>query len=84
MEFETKTREEVGEEQTDRFGREDMDSLKRKIYPEKPKNTTPSIYELMKKKEERDKKLQFFRMMRQHMYEQMQAELATRKKHEIN
>jgi hypothetical protein len=36
------------------------------------------------KNEERDQKLQFFRMMRQHMYEQMQMELATRKKHEIN
>jgi hypothetical protein len=36
------------------------------------------------KKDERDQKIQFFRMMRQHMYEQMQMELATRSKHEIN
>jgi hypothetical protein len=36
------------------------------------------------KKDERDQKIQFFRTMRQHMYEQMQMELATRSKHEIN
>jgi hypothetical protein len=36
------------------------------------------------KRDERDQKLQFFRMMRQHMYEQMQMDLATRSKNEIN
>jgi len=36
------------------------------------------------KKEERDQKIQFFRVLRQQMYEQMQMELATRNKHEIN
>jgi hypothetical protein len=36
------------------------------------------------KRDERDQKLQLFRMMRQHMYEQMQMDLATRSKHEIN
>lgn len=56
MEFDKKTREQVGDEQLDRFGKEDLDSLKRKIYPPvKSKNTTPTIYDLMKKKEEKDK-----------------------------
>jgi ribosome-binding protein aMBF1 (putative translation factor) len=54
--FSVKSREQVGEEQTDRFGKEDTDYLKRKIAKEN-KSSTPSIYELMKKKEARDKEI---------------------------
>lgn len=55
--FDVKSRQQVGEEQTDRFGKEDVDYLKKKISKEKPKSSAPSIYELMKRKEERDKDL---------------------------
>jgi len=55
--FDVKSRQQVGEEQTDRFGKEDVDYLKKKISKEKPKSSAPSIYELMKRKEERDKEL---------------------------
>lgn len=36
------------------------------------------------KKDEREQKAAFFRMMREQLYQQMQMELATRTKHEIN
>jgi hypothetical protein len=36
------------------------------------------------KKQERDEKAAFFRMVREQMYQHMQMELATRGKHEIN
>jgi ribosome-binding protein aMBF1 (putative translation factor) len=58
MEFDKKTRQQVGEEQLDRFGKEELDNSKRKIYssvPSKPKNTVPTIYDLMKRKQEKDK-----------------------------
>jgi len=53
-----KTVEEVGNEQLSSFGKEDTAYLKKTITPrEKPKSGVPSIYELMKKKEERVKVL---------------------------
>jgi len=56
FEYPNKTREQVGEEQLDRFGKEDVDRLKKNIIKqEQKKNRAPSIYELMKQKEERDK-----------------------------
>jgi len=53
-----KTRNEIGREQIEGFGHEDTDKLKRRVFANessKPKNKTPSIYELMRAKEERDR-----------------------------
>jgi len=56
FDYPNKTREEVGGEQLGGFGKEDTDRLKRNIMKqEQKKNRAPSIYELVKKKEERDK-----------------------------
>lgn len=53
-----KTREQTGQEQTSEFGKEDTEYLKRRIIKTQEnvkKSSTPSIYDLMKKKEEKDK-----------------------------
>ena len=56
FEFEHKSREEVGKEQMEDIGKEDTEQIKRNIFREnRPKNSTPTIYDLMKKKEEKDK-----------------------------
>lgn len=62
FEFQTKTRDEVGKEQVEtaeKNNAENSEPIKREIYKtrieSKPKNTTPSIYDLMKKKEEKNK-----------------------------
>jgi hypothetical protein len=56
-----KTALELGEEQFENFGKENMDNINRKLGLDEPKKDirkkTPSIYDLMKQKEERDKKL---------------------------
>ncbi len=52
---EQKTKEQIGEEQLGGFGREKIPQ--KVVYAAKPKSSTPSIYELMKKKEERIKVL---------------------------
>jgi ribosome-binding protein aMBF1 (putative translation factor) len=56
--FTHKTAYEVGEEQVEDIGREDTESIKRRIYgnfsKEKNKNV-PTIYDLMKKKEEKER-----------------------------
>ncbi|MEK6885449.1 MAG: hypothetical protein AABX17_00615 [Nanoarchaeota archaeon] len=58
FEAQKKSVEQVGNEQLSSFGKEDTEHIKKQIFPkEKPKSTTPSIYELMKKKEERVKVL---------------------------
>ena len=54
--FDHKSREQVGNEQVEDMGREDTNKIKNKLYGNAAKaNKTPSIYDLMKKKEERDK-----------------------------
>lgn len=53
---------EVGKEQTEDLGREDIEVLKKKLYGQttkKQSNATPTIYELMKKKQEKEKKAIF-------------------------
>jgi len=56
FEFEHKTREQVGQEQIEDIGKEDTEHIKRSLYREtRLKSSTPSIYDLMKKKEEKDK-----------------------------
>jgi ribosome-binding protein aMBF1 (putative translation factor) len=53
-----KTAFETGEEQMSGFGNEDTDRLKKIVYKEeekKSKNSTPTIYDLMKKKEDRER-----------------------------
>jgi len=53
-----KTREQTGQEQTSEFGKEDTEYLKRRIIKTQEnvkKSSTPSIYDLMKKKEEKDR-----------------------------
>ena len=61
--YNKKSKEEVGAEQFESFGKEDTTKINRKIreqeekkHPDKYKST-PSIYDLMKKKEERDKQM---------------------------
>jgi ribosome-binding protein aMBF1 (putative translation factor) len=53
--FSKKSSEDIGKEQMEDIGKEDTDYIKRKVYGEKPKSRPPSIYDLMKKKEERDR-----------------------------
>lgn len=61
MDSSVKSREQVGNEQTSRFGKEDSANIARKVYDSyerkelKTKGKVPSIYDLMKKKEERDR-----------------------------
>jgi len=53
-----KTREQTGQEQTGEFGKEDTEYLKRRIIKTQDnikKSDIPTIYDLMKKKEEKDK-----------------------------
>ena len=53
-----KTSFETGEEQMSGFGKEDTDRLKKIVYKEeekKPKSGVPTIYDLMKKKEEKER-----------------------------
>ena len=53
-----KSVEQTGNEQMSGFGSEDTDRLKKIIYKEeekKPKSGTPTIYDLMKKKEEKER-----------------------------
>jgi len=61
FEYEKHTKEEIGKEQLEGFGKEDMEKINRTIAREIPKkenkNKVPTIYDLMKKKEERDKGL---------------------------
>jgi len=61
FEYEKHTKEEVGKEQLDGFGKEDMEKINRTIARDIPKkenkNKVPTIYDLMKKKEERDKSI---------------------------
>jgi len=50
----------LGQEQVEDFGREDVDYLKKKVYKTQDnagKSKVPTIYDLMKKKEEKDKSL---------------------------
>jgi len=57
FDFSRKSREQVGNEQMEDIGKEDTDFIKKTVYKEslKQKSNTPSIYELMKKKEEKEK-----------------------------
>src|SRR3989338_86306 len=61
MAFEKKTSFEVGQEQMDNFGKEDTEHLKRTVYRDVKSSGgtsrigTPSIYDLMKRKEEKDR-----------------------------
>jgi len=61
MEFPSKSREQVGNEQTDGFGKENTEKISQKIYQNyKEKETStkpkvPTIYDLMRKKEERER-----------------------------
>jgi len=60
--FTKKSKEEVGQEQFNGFGKEDMIRLKSKVGLDNPrkdksKKEVPSIYDLVKKKEEREKAL---------------------------
>jgi transcriptional regulator with XRE-family HTH domain len=52
-----KTSFETGEEQMSGFGKEDTDRLKKIVYKEEktPKSDTPTIYDLMKKKEDKER-----------------------------
>lgn len=50
----TKSREEVGREQVENLGKEDTAKIRRTIFKDS-KSKVPTIYDLMKKKEERDK-----------------------------
>ena len=53
-----KSVEQTGDEQMSGFGNEDIDRLKKTIYKEeekKVKSGTPTIYDLMKKKEDRER-----------------------------
>ncbi len=54
-----KTKEEVGSEQLSDFGKEDTDSIKKRVFSSNPrlKNNTPSIYDLMKIKKEKEKSI---------------------------
>jgi hypothetical protein len=55
-----KTALELGEEQFENFGKENMEKIKGKIEREedrKSANKTPSIYDLMKIKQEKDKRI---------------------------
>jgi ribosome-binding protein aMBF1 (putative translation factor) len=53
QDFTKKTGQEIGKEQTANFGKEEV--FKRTLYRERPKNVVPTIYELMKKKQEKEK-----------------------------
>jgi transcriptional regulator with XRE-family HTH domain len=53
--FTKKSKEQVGKEQVDGFGKEDTSKIRRSVYRDRPSNKVPTIYELMKKKEEKDK-----------------------------
>jgi len=57
--FEKKTKEEVGKEQMEDIGKEDIEYLKKTVLKNsqslQKKPDTPKIYDLMKKKEEKDK-----------------------------
>ncbi len=61
MDFSKKSKEEVGKEQMEGFGKEDSDKLKRKVYDSYEKKETkahgnvPTIYDLVKKREEKEK-----------------------------
>jgi len=61
MDFSVKSREQVGNEQLEGFGKEDFAGIKRKVYDSyerrelKTKGNVPSIYDLMKKKEEKER-----------------------------
>lgn len=55
--FSKKSRDEIGREQTEDIGKENTSFIKRKVFEEKTKTKTPSIYDLVKEKEERDKNL---------------------------
>lgn len=61
MEFSKKSKEEVGKEQMDGFGKEETEKLSRKVYGNYEKkelksrgSSVPSIYDLMKKREEKE------------------------------
>jgi len=56
-----KTKDEIGREQMEDFGKEDTEKLKRRVFREeysetRKKKAVPSIYDLMKNKEEKEKK----------------------------
>ncbi len=55
QDFNKKSVNTVGREQTGDFGKENGPGTKRVLYKEKPKNVVPTIHELMKRKQERDK-----------------------------
>lgn len=55
QDFNKKSVKTVGKEQTGDFGKENASTPRRTLYKEKPKNVVPTIYELMKRKQERDK-----------------------------
>jgi ribosome-binding protein aMBF1 (putative translation factor) len=53
--YNKKSSAEVGREQVESIGKEDTSAIKRKLYGEKPRPAVPTIYDLMKKKEEKEK-----------------------------
>jgi len=61
MMYVKKTKEEIGEEQFKNFGKEDTEQMKKEVYSNyekkelKTRGEVPSIYDLMKKKEEKEK-----------------------------
>jgi ribosome-binding protein aMBF1 (putative translation factor) len=55
--YNRKTKEEVGREQVESIGKEDTAYIQRSIRKEQSKSGAPSIYDLMKKKEEKDKSM---------------------------
>ena len=57
FEFKSKTWEQVGEEQTEKMGRENMNYMNKTIVKAglKKRGNVPTIYDLMKRKEEKDK-----------------------------
>jgi transcriptional regulator with XRE-family HTH domain len=55
QDFNKKSVKTIGKEQTGDFGKDKSLQARRTLYNEKPKNSVPTIYELMKRKQERDK-----------------------------